>query len=121
MKKIAILSISILLCLFVSFTTAEAKPQHDPSILLVKEVLWIEKSIKMPAGAATIDQYTRHYAWMNNERTEIYMVLIRGRSEIHLVELEDLPAPRDGSCSVVTARILVKPRKFVDIACNSGA
>lgn len=90
----------------------------------------IERQVKLPVEAATLDHYARYYAADGNEIVAIYISQVDPSNPYYdlprgqrrwLADHRNLPAINDGGCSVVSIRYNPATRKADTPLCNGKA
>lgn len=91
-----------------------------PSIEVVSA---LEMKIEMPVGAGLLTEYTRYYAFDEDQNAKIIIGLF-SRSptpKIRIVGYQAMPHITDGGCGIVHVRYDVAAQKILSILCGGIA
>lgn len=109
MRMIALL---LLFCATEAFADTGTNDAEDQ--LMAK----IERTVKLPRGAAPIKKYRRHYTWTDEGRTVWAVYALGGQPTKLWLPREDMPIYLDGGCSVVSFDFDVGRNSASNVTCN---
>jgi len=99
---------------------AGAEPAWTPNRQTIDE---LERTVKLPAGAKSLEQYSRYYAGATRNGIQVVLATyISGLNVSRIIASEAaLPRILDGGCDIVNVEYDVKRHRFVAIYCNGVA